>query len=155
MREGGDNMLYNAMEVADYIINKCYEEDKPVSNLQLQKVLFFAWIDYYKQIGKSLFGDLFCAWQFGPVIPIVYHEYCVYGGRPINIKCETEIKKDDAKILDVILSNYVDVPVNILVDMTHRKDSAWDRVFQGGLGNRNVIPFELIVDVECGGEYVS
>lgn len=148
-------MLYNAMSVADYIINKCYEEDKPVSNLQLQKILYFTWIDYFKQTRKTLFWDTFCAWQFGPVIPDVYYEYCVYGGRPINIKCETEIIKEDEIILDNIIFQYIDVPVNILVNKTHTKGSAWDMVFQGGKGNRKVIPFSLIKDVECGGEYVS
>jgi len=144
-------MLYNAMEIADYIINRCYEENKPVSNLQLQKILYFVWVDYYRQTGKTLFGDSICAWQFGPVVPEVYYEYCAYGGRPINIRCETEITQEDALIIQNIIAEYIDIPVNVLVDRTHKKGSAWDMVYQGGNGNRNVIPFQMIKEIECGG----
>lgn len=148
-------MIYNAMAVADYIINKCCERNKPISNLQLQKILYFTWIEYYKQTNKTLFWDSFCAWQFGPVVPEVYYEYCVYGGRPINIRCETEIVAEDMSLLDKIIEDYADIPVNVLVDMTHKKDSAWDRIYQDGRGNREVIPYELIKRVEDDSKNVS
>ena len=148
-------MIYSAMAVANYVINKSYESNHSVSNLQLQKLLYFMWIDYYKETGKTLFWDPICAWQFGPVVPEVYYEYCVYGGRPINIQCETEICESDEPVLDSIMNKYVNIPVNILVEMTHKKNSAWDVVYQGGIGNRKVIPFDLIKRIECGGQYVS
>ena len=148
-------MIYNAMDVADYIINKCYQKSSPISNLQLQKMLYFAWVDFYKQTGKRVFWDSICAWQLGPVVPDVYYEYCVYGGRPINIRCETEILERDERVLDGIIDKYADIPVNVLVDMTHRKNSAWDQIYREGQGNRNVIPFDLIKRIECGGQNVS
>lgn len=153
-KDGGD-MIYSAMAVANYIINRCYQNNNPISNLQLQKILYFMWIDYYNATDKTLFWDSICAWQFGPVVPEVYYEYCVYGGRSINIQCETEISKADEPFLDDIIDAYITIPVNVLVDMTHRKNSAWDIVYQGGSGNRNVIPFDLIKRIECGGKHVS
>lgn len=148
-------MIYNAMDVANFIINKCYEMHNPISNLQLQKILYFAWIGFYEITGRSLFGDIICAWQFGPVVPEVYYEYCAYGGRPINIKCETDIKSDDQSILSNIVDKYVDIPVYVLVNMTHRAGGAWDTIFSGGEGNRQVIPFELIKAKECDRQHVS
>lgn len=148
-------MIYNAMTVANYIINKSYMEDNPVSNLQLQKMLYFAWVDYFKRTGKSLFWDNICAWQFGPVVPEVYYEYCAYGGRPINIRCETEITEPDMAILDEIVQHYLLIPVNVLVDMTHQANTAWDIIYQNGEGNRQVIPFDLIKKTECKDTYVS
>lgn len=148
-------MIYNAMSVADYMINRCYELKKPISNLQLQKMLYFLWVEYYRETGNSLFLDSIYAWQFGPVVPNVYYEYCVYGGIPIDIRCETEISKEDEKILNPIIDDYVDVPVSVLVNRTHQRNSAWDLVYQNGAGDRNVIPFDLIKQTECGGTYVS
>lgn len=150
--KGGGKMIYNAMEVANYIVNYCYDKAKPISNLHLQKILYYTWVDYYKETGKMLFWDPICAWQFGPVVPEVYYEYCAYGGRPINIGCETEILVNDESILNSIIEKYIDVPVNVLVQRTHQKNSAWDVTFQEGKGNRNVIPFDLIKQIECGGE---
>lgn len=137
-------MIYNASSIADFIIDKCCKEEDPISNLQLQKVLYFTWVEYYKKTGKILFLDDICAWQFGPVVPEVYYEYCAYGGRPINIMCETAISDSDTEILNDIVEKYIKIPVNKLVDMTHQKGTAWDMVYQNGAGNRKVIPFELI-----------
>ncbi len=147
--------LYSAMAVANFIVNKCYVDKKPVSNLQLQKILYFTWVDYYKQTEHTLFWDNICAWPFGPVVPEVYYEYCAYGGRPINIRCESEISPEDEVVLNNIINQYVDVPVNVLVNRTHEKGTAWDTIYQDGVGNRQVIPFELIKQKECGGTYVS
>lgn len=33
--------MYTAMEIAQYIINKCTLEKCPISNLQLQKILYY------------------------------------------------------------------------------------------------------------------
>lgn len=148
-------MLYNATMVADYIITKCREIEKPVSNLKLQKMLYFMWIDYRIEKKKALFLDSFYAWQFGPVIPDVYYEYCVYGGRPINLICETQISKDDSEVLDTIINKYVDVPVNVLVERTHSSGKPWDKTYKDGEGIRRVIPFNLIEEIECGGQNVS
>lgn len=148
-------MIYNAIDVADYIINKCYNDEKPISNLQLQKILYFAWIEYYNKMHKPLFIDNICAWQFGPVVPDVYYEYCVYGGRPINIKCQTDITGTDAELLNKVVDKYVDTPISVLVEMTHKMGGAWDLTYEDGLGSRKVIPFELIKSVDCGGLYVS
>ncbi len=144
-------MLYNATMVADYIIDKCCIEQKPVSNLKLQKMLYFMWIEYHKRTNKALFLDSFYAWQFGPVVPEVYREYCVYGGRPINIRCKTSILGNDVEQLNDIIDQYVDIPVNILVEKTHTPGKPWDRTYKSGLGNRKAIPFYLIEDLECGG----
>jgi uncharacterized phage-associated protein len=118
-------------------------------------MLYFTWIDYHKETYKALFLDTFCAWQFGPVIPEVYYEYCAYGGRPINLKCETTICTEDMESLNRIIARYVDEPVNVMVQRTHQPGMPWDRTFQNGKGNRRVIPFHLIEELECGGQNVS
>lgn len=143
-------MLYNAIDVARHIVSRCYSIGKPISNLQLQKLLYFVWIDYFKNTGKSLFLDSICAWQFGPVIPDIYHEYCSYGGRPILEVYGDSMKEMDADIVNKTIDNKIDIPVNMLVQYTHRKGSAWDIVYEGGVGNREVIPFSLIKEKECG-----
>lgn len=121
----------------------------------MQKVLYFTWVEFYHKTKRTLFWDSICAWQFGPVVPEVYYEYCAYGGRPINIRCETEIREEDQGVLNEVIEMYVGIPVNVLVNRTHQKGTAWDIVYSGGAGNRKVIPFDLIKQKECGGDYVS
>ena len=76
-------MWYDALDVAKYIITRCYEQGNPISNLKLQKILYFLWADFYRETRRYLFFDDICAWQLGPVVPKVYYEYCPHAGRPI------------------------------------------------------------------------
>ncbi len=142
-------MIYSALSIARYIITRCNESGMLISNLKLQKILYFLWIEYYNQTGKYLFLDNFCAWQFGPVVPEVYYEYCVYGGRTINaIYKETLGDSYTEKIIDNVLEQYMTLTVGELVERSHRKKSAWDSVYDNGNGKGKVIPFWMIK--ECG-----
>ena len=55
-------MSYSAVDVAKYIVTYSNRQNKPVSNLKLQKILYFTWIDYFKQTKSHLFEDHICAW---------------------------------------------------------------------------------------------
>lgn len=149
--KGGPIMQsYSAIEVANFIIDTCTKSKDPVSNLRLQKLLYFVWVDYYRETGKYLFLDNMYAWQLGPVIPDVYYEYCAYGGKPINLFCVTSIDPDDADILKRLIEKYRLVPVSTLVERTHMPGTAWYKVYNNGAGNREVIPFWLIRQLEFG-----
>lgn len=148
-------MLYSAMQIADFIIDYCTKINDPVSNLRLQKLLYFAWVEFYKATERYLFSDKIFAWQLGPVVPEVYYEYCVYGGRPIYLYCETEINDEDSAILKEIIDEKRLVPVGKLVERTHMPDTAWFQIYDGGKGNRMEIPFDLIKRKEFGENYAS
>ena len=47
-----------ALDVAKYIINKAIDMRSPVSNLQLQKILYFAHLESLKQ-GEKLINEPF------------------------------------------------------------------------------------------------
>lgn len=142
-------MNYTAIEVAKYIISSCFEKKKPISNLKLQKLLYFAWIYYYKKTERFLFSDDICAWQFGPVVPAVYYEYCSYAGMPISMKYSTDISKEDAQLLERFIEKYVFYAASTLVEKTHTEGKPWSLIFQNGIGNRDVIPQSLIIEKEC------
>ena len=74
-------MTYKAKEIAGYLIETANQMGKTISNLKLQKILYFAWKDFYKATGEYLFKEEFEAWKFGPVVSEVYYEYCAYGWR--------------------------------------------------------------------------
>lgn len=143
-------MWYASIEVAKFIITECFKRNLSISNLKLQKMLYFLWADFYRETGKWLFAEEVCAWQFGPVVPSVYYEYCSYAGRPIAEYYESNINFSDERILEKSILKYGTKTANELVAMTHRKGGAWDEIYQGGIGNRRVIPFDLIIKKEVG-----
>lgn len=142
-------MTYQAIDIAKYIITSCNNKDLPVSNLKLQKMLYYAWIDYYKATGTHLFDNEICAWKFGPVVPDVYYEFCSFAGNAITREYNVALDVSDQKILDDTISKYIDMPVYTLVAQTHKEGGPWDTIFANGAGASNPIPFSLIAEMEC------
>lgn len=138
--------MYAAKDIAKYIVNRCIEKHRPISNLQLQKILYFCQKEYKKNTGITLFRDDFEAWQYGPVIPSVYRMFSLFGGMKINRQAneEIEIDSDTRSVIDQIVDRYSSYPAWDLVSMTHKKGGPWDQVFKDGKGNKRTIRKELI-----------
>lgn len=143
--------MYTALDVAKFIINHGIKTQGPVSNLRLQYLLYFVWIDYYKSTnGSILFNDEFSAWSFGPVIPDVYKEFCAWAGTPITTKQESFcIFDNDASIIVKTLKNYSCYSNGEMVQMTHEEDKPWSSICRDGSGNKRNIPACMIVRLEC------
>jgi uncharacterized phage-associated protein len=146
--------MYNALDIAKYIITKCNKDGFPISNLQLQKILynlqkFFLQNAYSigeKKEGK-LFKDDIEAWQWGPVIPNVYFTFCIYGAMTITGTYDVQINNNIKKIIDPIIERKRRMNPWLLVDETHKKNGAWDRIYKDGAGNHCIIPCELIKEL--------
>lgn len=136
--------MCGADEKARYIIGKCSSENNPISNLQLQKLLYFVQKAFLKA-GKEAFDDDFEAWRFGPVIPEVYYSYSGYGSRPIfSIRSNAEISLEDKQIIDSIVEKNINLPPWELAKSIHRINGAWDKTFNHGAGKNKIIDKELI-----------
>lgn len=138
--------MYDAKKLADYVLYKSNELGRPVSNLQLQKMLYFMWIDYYKYTQTKLFSNAFYAWQFGPVVLDVYSHYKKFGNAKI-IKPSTSfafVTEADKQIVDASIQEYSKYTAFDLVKMSHNSNGAWIKTFRDGAGNNFIIPFELI-----------
>ena len=93
---------YSAMEIAEYAVNRRYRLDMPISNLQLQKILYFLQVIYASKTDKLLFADQFEAWPYGPVIRDVYVEFSDCGGFPIKRAFYVEIEEPLRSFLDAV-----------------------------------------------------
>lgn len=136
--------MYKAMDLSRYIVSKCIDDGYPISNLQLQKILYYIQKDFLSR-DEIAFSDDIEAWQFGPVIPMVYYHYCGYGAMPITILCDNNSIDDCDKqyVNQIVDSKRVLNPWD-LVEETHKPNGAWAQVYRDGAGNHMVIPVELI-----------
>ncbi len=140
--------MYDAIDVARYVINYSQEIGSPVSNLKLQKILYFIQGIYLSTLDKPCFSDDIEAWGFGPVISDVYHEFKGFGSNDIptiteyfeynkeNPWASKFIKYDDSsisnenkKLIDVIVNMFKDVSASFLVAITHKDGSPWSQVY--------------------------
>lgn len=60
-----------ALDLAKYIVTKCWYDEKPITHLRLQKILWLVFEDVYKYYNVFLFTDRIEARGYGPTIPIV------------------------------------------------------------------------------------
>lgn len=139
-----------ALDLAKYIICISHENKSPISNLQLQKVLYFVNMFYIAKTNNPLIDDDFEAWQFGPVIKEVYNEYSINGSNKIYLeKDENYAKIDkavDAETKEMIIA-LSKASVWKLVDYSHRKNGPWDKTFdEKDPYKRDVINYEFIKD---------
>lgn len=139
-------MSYSAYEIAKYVVTKCTEDNSPISNLQLQKILYFLQIEFLRNKGEQLFVDDFEAWQFGPVVPDVYYKFCGFGAMKIRMLYDSNTFFDDATklIIDNVIEKKRILNPWELVEDTHKKGNAWDMIFCDGQGNHQIIPKEMI-----------
>ena len=83
------NPAITAQDVADYFL---FLVDDPsgdnLSNLKLQKLVYYAQGFYLAIHDRPLFDDAICAWEHGPVVPSLYRRYKKYGsgGIPAPIR---------------------------------------------------------------------
>lgn len=136
-------MSYSALEIAKYVIDKCTRDEQPVSNLQLQKILYYIQKTFLKN-GTEAFEDEMEAWQFGSVVPNVYYQYCGFGAMAIRMRYETNIVELFMKIIDPIVDKKRKLDPWDMVEDTHQEGKAWAEIYRNGLGNHHIIPKELI-----------
>jgi uncharacterized phage-associated protein len=111
-----------AHDVAAYFVSLVDEEaGDSISNLKIQKLLYYAQGGFLAYYDRPLFPEAIKAWAHGPVVPQVYHLYKSYGAGPVPVeqidleKYEPEIRE----ILDEVNSVYGQFTAGKLRAMTH------------------------------------
>lgn len=112
-------------DIAKFFLAFGNETGEPVTNLKLQKLVYYAQAWYLANYGKPLFDADFQAWVHGPVIPDLYQTYKSFGFAPIL----SDIKLDDVK-LDAELKEFLNEVAQVYMPyggyqlemMTHKED---------------------------------
>lgn len=111
-----------ATVIADYLICECRARGESITNLKLQKLLYYADAWHLALYGDTLFEDEFQAWVHGPVLENQYHRFKKHGWRPIADEIAYPIFSDDIqKHLDEIIDVFGSENGVALELMTHRE----------------------------------
>lgn len=112
--------MYDVLTITDYVIAYYKNADSVVSNLKLQKILYFLQAAFLIEMDKPLFDSDIEAWSFGPVVPSVYNKFKIFGGASIpdiNIEMPVILEKD-SEIIDGLLDRVKDLSSTILTQIT-------------------------------------
>jgi uncharacterized phage-associated protein len=115
--------MLTCFDVAKYFLAQIDEDAGDlISNLKLQKLLYYAQGFHLAVFDAPLFSESIEAWTHGPVVPDLYHEYKDYGARPIPPpECMDFSVYDDntRELLDDVYSMYGQFSAWKLRNMTH------------------------------------
>ncbi|MDT2698338.1 DUF4065 domain-containing protein [Enterococcus gallinarum] len=125
-----------------------------VTNLKLQKLIYFAYATYLDKTGESLFPEQIVAFKYGPVVEEVYHLYKEHGRDYIESENGPKFRLKDVSVpvsvaklalsdssdkvfeaLTETLEKYWHKSASELVSISHVDDSPWSHAYKSKLYN--------------------
>lgn len=146
-------MLYSACDIARYIINYSNEKEYLCSNLKLQKLMYFVQAYSLITTNRPLFEEPIEAWDFGPVVPAVYHEFKRFGAGSVPFIKQYYvdyqaygynpdlIDKKSRRLIESVVNHFKDYSSTDLVQLTHNQ-APWTDNYKPDC--QNTIPLSSI-----------
>jgi len=119
-----------------------------MTNLRLNKLLYFAQGQSLAKRNRPLFDDQIVAWDFGPVVPSVYYSYKGFEKNFIkDVPPDRELfEDDDITLLLDVYNTAKSLSTSRLVDLSHKAGAPWDIVYNQNGEKGGVIQQESIRD---------
>lgn len=143
--------MYTAETVAEYAIRYANYTAKyyNMSNLRLQKILYFIQLRSLGIKGKKMFKEDMVAWDFGPVCLPVYMRFEYFGANMIWLRkgdgLGDNIKDVDKAIIESVIDDCEGYSNSFLVDACH-KSRPWRKTYSYFDGLDNVIPISDMME---------
>ena len=141
--------FYDGRAIANFVLDFCDSRGTPITNLSLQKIVYFchAWSLVTRK--EPLIRHKFEAWEFGPVLPYLYREFKTFErspvkGRATQIDPQTGRKQvvpyafsDELRThLTETVAFYSRLRAGDLVEMSHADGGPWHKAwYHGGRSN--------------------
>ena len=136
------SMAYDGRAVANFILDFCERKGRQVSNLALQKLVYFCHVWSLIKVGQPLVKQNFEAWEFGPVLPYLYREFKDFDRSPIttrskqldpfngkNITVPYSFDKETDELLGKVVEFYSRLRAGDLVELSHASGGPWFNVW--------------------------
>ncbi|QNM06558.1 Panacea domain-containing protein [Qiania dongpingensis] len=144
--------MYNVLDVSRYIINYSIDKHCGMSNLKLQKILYYVQAAFLVELNRKCFSSDIIAWELGPVIPEVYYEYKMYGRdnipaqesreevsfdsnkmRMIKKEINESIKEVDCELIKRVVDSYMNVTNPFLLVQKTHSETPWINTCNNGV----------------------
>lgn len=135
-------MSIDGRAVANFVLDFCESKERPVTNLSLQKIVYFCQVWSLIELRRPLIKHNFEAWQFGPVLQYLYREFKAFDDKPIIGRAtkidprsgeRTEVQYNFEPETRNLLANVVDfysrLSASELVKLSHAPGGPWEMVW--------------------------
>ena len=127
--------------VANLMLDEADRLGIKLTNLALQKLLYFAHGVFLNERKQPLVSGYFEAWQYGPVHPTAYKAFKEAESGPIMFRAQSQdvltgqlrpiasaTEPEATRVVQRVLLSYGRLPPGRLVDVSHAKNSPWSFV---------------------------
>ena len=117
-------MTYKALDIAKKLIFTA-QNDEPnggerLTNLKLQKLLYYQQGYHLAAFGTPLFSEDIEAWMYGPVVPVVYDMFSEYGSSALPIvDGEIALDEEEEILFNQVYDAYREFSAIGLMNRTH------------------------------------
>lgn len=133
-----------ALDVAHLFLSWSKLDGDLISNLKIQKLLYYAQAWYLANYKKPLFQDDFEAWELGPVIPSVYRHYKIFKSNPIKYKNgnmditeeKAKFTKKEIKYLEDFYNQFIEYSAHLLINSAHN-EKPWKIAYPNQIITKN------------------
>ena len=153
-------MSYPAIAIADYFLLQSWSENRSLSPMQIQKLVYFAHGWYMAFFDGRLIYDPIEAWEYGPVIPSLYQRFKGFGIDEITKEDHyvwgpgvDPSDKNAIALLRKVWQVYGNRTGLQLSALTHAKDGPWHTVTSQHRSSSGKIPQHLRIPDQVIKEY--
>lgn len=109
-------------EVAKKLLFISEKNDCEITQLTLQKLLYYVQGVSLAIFKKPAFNEAIRNWEYGPVIKEIYDEYSQYNKCVIPSNADIKLSKGLEEVIETVIFNYGQYSAWKLVQMTHEED---------------------------------
>ncbi|MCC8956155.1 DUF4065 domain-containing protein [Bradyrhizobium sp. Pear77] len=146
--------MYEARKVCNFVLARYDAQRFQLSNLRLNKLLFFMHAASLATRQDGLIRNHFEAWQYGPVVRPVFDAFKKHGDRWITEPATfldyatgqhrsipfDDIRPEDRELIDAVFAQYCGFSTGQLVALSHEPGGPWDLVYRAHLADRTASP---------------
>ncbi|MEG3619142.1 type II toxin-antitoxin system antitoxin SocA domain-containing protein [Magnetovibrio sp. PR-2] len=135
-------MSYDGRAIANFVLDYCEDNGHPITNLSLQKIVYFCHVWSLITLGRPLIRHQFEAWKYGPVLQYLYREFKSFDddiitNRAKQLDPKTGIKQNAVcdfdpvteELLRDVVKFYSQLSAGQLVDLSHVTGGPWHQVW--------------------------
>jgi uncharacterized phage-associated protein len=135
-------VAYDVRAVANLALDFAEEEGCSLSNMQINKLVYFLHVDLLALTGQPLVSAKIEAWEHGPVFRELYSQFKVHGDAPISGRAtalspqtgmpevvRVQLQPEVVDLLRPLVRKYSALSASAMRAASHVKGGPWDRAW--------------------------
>ena len=133
---------HDSRSIANRILGIRMDENKPLTVMQLIKLVYIADGWAVSLLGRPLAKTDPQAWQYGPVYPELYRAFRRFGPNPVtapatiagtDVAYAEEFAEDEIDVIRSVVESYGKLSAYQLSDLTHQPGTPWSAAYANGV----------------------